>query len=177
MFFFRGVCVCLHLEAIRPQDNVVKGTLTITLGFTAKSFCPPTWMCFFMRLKWLKRQMSRPLLFVLKLKSTSSQKYLSNWTERFAEGKSLQLAWCLFISHHKRKGELHWGQKPKNFRAEMSTSLFQINVTLSGLAMPATHTSPDTGDINFIEVVSDAKWQQQVSVTNLYWHCTTVEGT
>lgn len=49
-----------------------------------KSLCPPTWTCFFMRLKLLKRQMRRPLLFVLRLKSTSSQKYLNhNHNDRF----------------------------------------------------------------------------------------------
>lgn len=52
--------------------------LTMTFGLTIKSLCPPTWTCFFMRLKLLKRQMSRPLLFVLRLKSTSSQKYLNH---------------------------------------------------------------------------------------------------
>lgn len=51
-------------------------TLTMIFGLTTKSFCPPTWICFFMTLKLLKRQMSRPLLFVRRLKSTSSQKYL-----------------------------------------------------------------------------------------------------
>lgn len=55
----------------------VKLSETMIFGLMIKSLCPPTWTCFFMRLKLLKRQISRPLLFVLRLKSTSSQKYLN----------------------------------------------------------------------------------------------------
>lgn len=46
------------------------------LGLMRKSLFPPTGMCFFMKLKLLRRQTSSPLLLTLKLKSSSSQLYL-----------------------------------------------------------------------------------------------------
>lgn len=65
-------------------------------GLMIKSLCPPTWTCFFMRLKLLKRQMSRPLLFVLRLKSTSSQKYLNyNHKDRLSWLPVTSQAWWL----------------------------------------------------------------------------------
>jgi len=53
-----------------------RDTRTMSFGLTRKSLFPPTGMCFFMRLKELKRHSSSPLLFTRKLKSTSSQLYL-----------------------------------------------------------------------------------------------------
>lgn len=50
----------------------------MSLGLTRKSLFPPTGMCFFMRLKLLKRHSSSPLLFTLRLKSTSAQLYLKH---------------------------------------------------------------------------------------------------
>lgn len=50
--------------------------LTINFGFTMKSLVPPTGISFFIRLKQLKRHSCSPLLFTLRLKSTSSQLYL-----------------------------------------------------------------------------------------------------
>lgn len=49
----------------------------MSLGLTRNSlFLPPTWMCFFIRKKLLKRHSNKPLLLTLRLKSTSSQPYL-----------------------------------------------------------------------------------------------------
>lgn len=51
-------------------------TPTTCLGLIRKSLFPPTGMCFFMKLKLLRRQTSSPLLLTLRLKSSSSQLYL-----------------------------------------------------------------------------------------------------
>lgn len=57
-------------------------TPTMCLGLIRKSLLPPTGMCFFMKLKLLRRQTSSPLLLTLRLKSSSSQLYLHMHSHR-----------------------------------------------------------------------------------------------
>lgn len=76
--------------------------LTMIFGLTTKSFCPPTWICFFMTLKLLKRQMRRPLLLVLRLKSTSSQKYLD-----IKHKITKPAVWLLCTSIHTAPAEMY----------------------------------------------------------------------
>ena len=84
--------------------------LTMIFGLMIKSLCPPTWTRFFMRLKLLKRQMSRPLLFVLRLKSTSSQKYLNyNHNDRFPWLPVTSQLWSL----HTEKCVADIGRQPQ----------------------------------------------------------------
>lgn len=107
-------------------------------GLMIKSLCPPTWTCFFMRLKLLKRQISRPLLFVLRLKSTSSQKYLNyNHNDRFPWLPVTSQLWQL----HTEKCVADIGRQPQTkstFPPQGAGSLWHWPVNLLIWALTAT---------------------------------------